>query len=830
MKHLFRYAILCIIFILHISTPRLYGQSADTNATTYDTASAAFQQKVTDAGNKDQMRSKSSYDEGRTSIKQNQIINTLLRKAQTVKIFLDTELDLKKFEKDLGSVAGYFSLVQDGIMVHTGTAQTDRNLTVSAVILDQLINETQNRKQQLDQYTERLIGFRSTFDSLLSNPVIYTFPKDSVKIARYLFKLKVMASQGNPTDNALNYALEQAQELQNKTDSTLFVLKMADEQIDQYRTQLSQLNLKREFHNIWDTVGYKRDFSEIVRFSLSKEQTAFVFYIEDNVFRLFLLFLFTILAWLGIRSLRKHLNAHERTKELAHLLVMKRPLASAILIIFSIYQFAFIKAPFIFSFSIWTVQTVALLLILHRFITPFWFRFLLGTIILFLMACLDNFVLQASRPERWFMLFLALAGVVFCLYFLMARKEKDKLKEQYVLVYMRFLIFIELLSALLNILGRYNLSKTLLTAGYTGMVIAIMFTWTVRLINECLKTASELYHHPERKLLYLNFNRIGRKVPRILYFLLAIGWCIIVGRNFYFYNKVSIHFFEFLHKPRTIGDYTFAVDGLFLFVIITACSLLLSRLVSLFAADPNAEHASLQNRDENAAKGSWILLSRIAIITLGLFVAFAASGLPIDKITIVLGALSVGVGLGLQSLVSNLVSGLIIAFERPVNVGDQIEINGKSGMMKSIGFRSSVVQLNDGSCLVVPNGDLLSTHLVNWSISHNRRKLAITVNVDYDSDLEQVSRLLVEIAQQDERVLQTPQILAVAKQFGTQAILFDLVFWINNQSDALSVSGSVITRIHTVFKEKNIIIPHPQHINLQFGDETKDNSASGKIS
>lgn len=794
----------------------LYAQASNTDTTGAPADSTALLKKVADAGSKDQARNKSSYDQSRISIKQNQIINTLLRTAQTVKIYLDSELDLVNFEKGLDKTRQHFELVQDGILTHTGTAQTDRNLTVSDVILDHLIHDMQDNKYKLDRYTETLIGYRSVFDSLLSDPAIYSFPKDSTKITNYLSRLKVMAAQGDPIDNALNYSLEQAQHLQNKTDSILFVLTLADEKIEQYRNQLSRINLKREFNNIWESIGFKRDLTEIIRFSASKEQAALGFYIQENAFKVFFLFLLTLLAWLGIRALRKYIINNDRTKEFIHLLVMKKPLASSVIIIFSIFQFTFIGAPFIFSFSLWTAQAIALLIILYGYITPFWYRFWSGTVLLFLLSCLDNFILQASRPERWLMFCLAMAGVVFSLYFLFSRRQKEQLKERYILIYLQFLWVFELSAVLLNTFGRYNLSKTMLTAGYTGLFIAIVFTWTIHLINECLKTASALYHHSEQKLLYLNFNRIGSRVPRLLYFLLAIGWCIIVGRNFYFYSKFSIHFLDFLHKQRTIGDYTFALDGIFLFIIITVCSLLLSRLVSLFSANPNAEHGSLQTRDESAAKGSWVLLSRIAIITVGLLVAFAASGLPVDKITIVLGALSVGVGLGLQSLVSNLVSGLIIAFERPVNVGDQIEINGKSGIMKSIGFRSSVLLLNDGSSLIVPNGDLLSTHLVNWSISHNRRKIVITINVGYDTDLDSVCKLLVEIAEQEEHILQSPQATAVARQFATQAVLIDLIFWINSQSDSIAISGRIIRQVHTVFKEQGITIPHAQQINMQF--------------
>lgn len=816
LKRLFSHILIYTFFIVYALPYGLYAQSSRKDTAGPHTDTTAFLKKVVDAGNKDQARSKSSYDQSRINIKQNQIINTLLHTAQTVKIYLDSELDLVNFEKELNKAMRHYNLVQDGIFTHAGTAQTDRNLTVSDVILDHLIHEMQDNKSKLDRYTETLIGYRSVFDSLLSDPAIYSFPNDSAKIRTYLLRLKVMAAQGDPVDNALNQSLEQAQHLQNKTDSILFALSLADEKIEQFRNGLSKINLNREFNNIWEDVGYKRDFSEIMQFSLSKEQAALGFYIRENPLKLFFLFLLTFLGWQGIRALRKYITIHERSKEFIHLLVMKQPLASSVIIIFSLFQFAFIGAPFIFSFSIWTVQIIALLIILYGYITPFWYRFWLGTVCLFLLSCLDNLILQASRPERWLMFYLAISGVVFSLYFLFARRQKEQLKERYILVYLQILWIFELSSALLNAFGRYNLSKTMLTAGYTGLFIAIVFTWTIHLINECLKTASELYHHSEQKLLYLNFNRIGSKVPRLLYFLLAIGWCIIVGRNFYFYNKFSIHFLDFLHKQRTIGDYTFALDGIFLFIIITVCSLLLSRLISLFSANPNAEHASLQTRDERAAKGSWILLTRIAIITIGMLVAFAASGLPVDKITIVLGALSVGVGLGLQSLVSNLVSGLIIAFERPVNVGDQIEINGKSGIMKSIGFRSSVLLLNDGSSLIVPNGDLLSTHLVNWSISHNRRRIMITINVGYDTDLDKVCKLLVEIADKEEQILQSPQATAVARQFATQAVLIDLIFWISNQSDSIDISGRIIRQVHTVFKEQGITIPHAQQINMQF--------------
>lgn len=125
--------------------------------------------------------------------------------------------------------------------------------------------------------------------------------------------------------------------------------------------------------------------------------------------------------------------------------------------------------------------------------------------------------------------------------------------------------------------------------------------------------------------------------------------------------------------------------------------------------------------------GSWLLLVRIVIISIALFLAFASAGTQMDKIAILFSALSVGIGFGLQTLVNNLVSGLIIAFEKPVNVGDDVDINGQSGIMKSIGFRSSVISTYDGSDIIIPNGDLLNAHLINWTLGETKRRVEVLI-------------------------------------------------------------------------------------------------------
>ncbi len=228
-----------------------------------------------------------------------------------------------------------------------------------------------------------------------------------------------------------------------------------------------------------------------------------------------------------------------------------------------------------------------------------------------------------------------------------------------------------------------------------------------------------------------------------------------------------------------------------LFFGILIISAIVSRIVSFFASDKIPVHTSSAEQ-HRIGLGSWILLIRIAIISMGLFLAVAAAGMPLDRITILLGALGVGVGLGLQALVSNLVSGLILAFEKPVNVGDFIEVAGKTGTIKSIGFRSSVVTAIDGSSLIIPNGDLLNDHLVNWSQGRGYRRVELVVSVAYGTDVNKLLPLLNDAMQTNKRILTTPPPVAFAETFNESSIDLKLFFWIAHPREWREVKREVM--------------------------------------
>jgi len=196
-----------------------------------------------------------------------------------------------------------------------------------------------------------------------------------------------------------------------------------------------------------------------------------------------------------------------------------------------------------------------------------------------------------------------------------------------------------------------------------------------------------------------------------------------------------------------------------------------------------------------------------------------------DKFTIILSALSVGIGFGLQGLVNNLVSGLIISFEKPVAVGDVIELGGQSGTVRSIGFRSSMISIGNGSDMVIPNGDLLNQRLVNWTRDNTFRCIDVVVGVAYGTNLQKAIQILTGLPARDKRILSSPGASVVIREFTGSSISMQLSFWVRDIAVWTNVKSDIILAIDNAFKENGIEIPFPQQdIHIRSVTKEEDNN------
>jgi potassium-dependent mechanosensitive channel len=203
-------------------------------------------------------------------------------------------------------------------------------------------------------------------------------------------------------------------------------------------------------------------------------------------------------------------------------------------------------------------------------------------------------------------------------------------------------------------------------------------------------------------------------------------------------------------------------------------------------------------------------LVHYAVITLGVLLGLGALGVQLQNFAIIAGALGVGIGFGLQNVVNNFVSGLILLFERPVRVGDTVEIDGEWGTIKKIGLRSTVVVTFTQAELIVPNADLVSQKVTNWSLTNPITRVAIPVGVAYGSDVQRVLEILVDTARTHPAVLEEPAPNALFMGFGDSSLDFELRIWIREIAARLVAKSAVMIEIDRRFREAGIEIPFPQ--------------------
>ncbi len=220
---------------------------------------------------------------------------------------------------------------------------------------------------------------------------------------------------------------------------------------------------------------------------------------------------------------------------------------------------------------------------------------------------------------------------------------------------------------------------------------------------------------------------------------------------------------------------------------------------------------------------------RYGVLIFGLVIVIQTVGINLSTITILVGALGVGIGFGLQNVTNNLVSGVIILFERPIKAGDRIQVGEVFGDVTDISMRSTTVVTNDNISVIVPNSEFISSTVINWSHNDRNIRFSIPVGVAYKEDPENIKRILLEVADQEDGVLKNPVPAVLLKEFGDSSINFDLLIWTSNNITTPGIlRSSLYFEIFKKFRENNIEIPFPQR-DLHVKDSIKEESQPAEI-
>lgn len=368
-------------------------------------------------------------------------------------------------------------------------------------------------------------------------------------------------------------------------------------------------------------------------------------------------------------------------------------------------------------------------------------------------------------------------------------------------IYILLLVF----SILINCIGMVGLSNFL----YQGIFISALFSVVVYLIVKVItgltvilfklkKTSSNI------QTLSTMASVTNQRLQPTLYWAGFLYWIYFSLIGFNIYEDLLAWVNEILLIDWKVGEMTISLGGVLAFSTIFIITLLLAKLAaSIFQDD------WVINTLPRGIAPAISLLLRIIVISIGFYIALSAAGIDLSKVGFIVGTLGVGIGFGLQNVVLNFVAGLVLAFERPVNLGDVIEIDQEKGVITNIGVRSSNIKTYTGAEAIIPNGDLISKKVVNWTLTNRDRRSRILMKTSPNADPEKVIELFNTIANENEFTFKDPAPKTYFYGYNVDGNLdFALMYW-TTFSDTLSADNDIALKLFKKLKEEGIDAPIP---------------------
>jgi len=343
---------------------------------------------------------------------------------------------------------------------------------------------------------------------------------------------------------------------------------------------------------------------------------------------------------------------------------------------------------------------------------------------------------------------------------------------------------------------------------FLALAVQLLLVWTQRRIKRIAK------EQPLAQLMRTVMQWVFGTLSVVLWSLAAIGILQsipgtrgIAGRIVALGGLVFREVRDVIFTPFKMGTTEISVFTLFQVVVFIGAILLLAAMARRVLLKQILSKTPLDLGIQHAVA----TFTQYFVLVIGFMVGLPTVGIDLSALTFIAGAVGVGVGFGLQNVTNNFISGIIILFERPIKIGDRIEVGDVNGDVVHIAARSTTVRTNDNIAIIIPNSSFISSNVINWSHGDSKVRFRVPVGVAYSSDVRRVEKLLLEVAKENENVLEDPPSRVVFKEFGESALKFELRVW---SSRLLHRRGVLISQLNFAifekFKEHGIQIPYPQ--------------------
>jgi small-conductance mechanosensitive channel len=586
--------------------------------------------------------------------------------------------------------------------------------------------------------------------------------------------------------------------------------------------------LRRDSPPLWKSLVAGGSLASVERGGLATTLPEIGWFVRGNAGRLLIHLLLTILILLIALTGRETVrSAAESSHQLGEqYTILRRPVAATLLLSCSVLMLLYPRAPLGVYDAALLLSAIPLLLLIPELI-PDNPRLPAFLAVGFLVVQRLSTVATVGHPaSRLVQLFLSVAGAALLWHALQPGGSLRRTEPRWRLYLQRlaWLLFGAFVVAIVaNILGNVTLADAINSGVALSAYLGILLR-AVTMVVDVFASAAVRTGAKESRYLAARGQQVDDALVRIVGTIALLSWFIVSLKGFQIWEPVRDALGGALASSYTIGNVSLSLGTVLLFVLVLTIGVLAARLVSGIVEFDVMGRMDLR-RGVSVTVGS---LLRYLLIAAAFFMSLAAVGIDASNLAIVGGALGVGIGFGLQNIVNNFISGLVLAFERPVGVGDMVQVGSNTGEVKEIGIRASVIRTVEGAEVIVPNSELITQDVINWTRSGTLRRLEVPVGVAYGSDPARVIGLLTDVALAHPLVRGNPKPFALFLGFGESSLNFTVRAW-TDSLDWPMVRSDVALAIHAAFKESGIEIPFPQReLRLRSGDVKRLNDLQGE--
>ena len=357
-----------------------------------------------------------------------------------------------------------------------------------------------------------------------------------------------------------------------------------------------------------------------------------------------------------------------------------------------------------------------------------------------------------------------------------------------------------------NLVGNVSLAEMLTSAvigcGYFGLVLYAGVTVIITLVQVMLARQGIARFRLARE----HAPPLVQLLIRLLTVAAVVGWAVYAMDRFRILRATYAFTTQVLSYTLTVGEVSISLGNVLLFLISVVIAFWAARTIRLILRDEVLTRMALPRGVGNSIAS----LSYYLVLLLGLGIALSAAGFQTSQLTIVFGALGVGIGFGLQGVVNNFVSGLILMFERPIQPGDVVEISGTSGQVRDIGMRATRIKTFEGADVIVPNGTLLSDKLTNWTLLDRSRRIEVSIGLAYGTEPNRAIAVLDAVARDTPGVVAEPAPTVLFMGFGASTLDFSVRAWTHDFDRWINIRSDLMTRMVDALRQAGIEIAYPQ--------------------